>query len=1170
MPKTFGKKYFGKDRKAKIAKGDPNFKKGHFDSTTFWKSKTQKAAIDLEKKVFHGVNSLKLQETALKAKTYDTQLKKKQEELEKIKENGGLYGKIRGRALWRIRSSAEVKAKALANNARYLKAKKEEYDAKSTELLKTLQAAEVKKRKGGDTTGDVGLVKAESLANALAHIKTTHDAKMTAAKTAKQAEVDKLGRLVSEKTTVDSAYTKATKDYYDVKDSGKVIYEVDPATNLPKIDPKTNKPVPMTLEALKKDMKDKKAARTAFYSSPQTQEIKDLARKLKSEKKIQYISAQNLGNVARGSKRGIEVKNKSKSAAFAATETVRQLRKDAQKGRTMKKIRQYASKKMQGELAERYLKAQTLLKTPPPGGYTRADKKTIKQGIKAKAMFGVFARTGIKVLIEDPEKKAQIESMVTRSQKERNEFIKDQAPQIAVDKAARAVVLAQKTFNEAAKGRFFGNNPDKLAARTKDPQTVLTAAKKTLQNAQFKAAEIPQFARIQVNNAQSKINKATKKVEKLEARVNSLRKIGNQKEKFFFTSKGRKEAVESALEALGKAQTNLSKVRTNVSTGQLVAAKMTVAKAKDTNAFFRTPDAATTNTGKPLKPLTPEQQAERTKKLKAISNSPEGQADAAAKAEKQAQEDLEKASPEKKSEAAEVLAQAKERTKAANAVVLAARTPEAKQARAASAAIEEAKKQGKSLNEQTKAGEVAIATEIKRQEDEATKIRQDSNTEKLAQAQIQANTKKIKDEEAKIAKQAQAELNRAVATPEGQKAKKEIEALTQKRAISEVQKPELLVAATEAAIQVKPVIPAPAPSPEKQAAEQVKQEVLSAKQTATLALAEARKDKAAAEAEKDPRLKAIAEAKAVASKNLAQSAVEDLKLKKTELKEAEETAAKASPKRVMREKQQQAFEQVAGLRKRAKEETDGSLKDALLKEISQKQAAADKMIQEEKKSLRQAAATPTAAQVAQVAQAEATKAKAAKQKELNTPQAKAEAGVVVALKEVAKLRTQAQAEPDKAKQLKLLNEVKQKQAAADQLQKSVAALPTVVIAPVVAPLTTPTTPIPVVAPLPPTTAPVVATTTTPVVAPLPQTVVAPLPPTVVAPVVASSAASSAPPPPPSLPPAAATLTPPPSPKVDRKAAKAKKQAANKARAEIAKEQSNADEKTGQNLAAFLA
>ena len=127
-------KQFGKNIKIKLGPDEPSFKRGFWGSKTFWKGKTQKAAIKQEKEVFHGKSSLKLQESVLKEKKYEDLLSQKQKELKKIT-NEGVVGAIRGKKLFRIRSANEIKARALVNNVRYLTSKQKQYSKKSASSL---------------------------------------------------------------------------------------------------------------------------------------------------------------------------------------------------------------------------------------------------------------------------------------------------------------------------------------------------------------------------------------------------------------------------------------------------------------------------------------------------------------------------------------------------------------------------------------------------------------------------------------------------------------------------------------------------------------------------------------------------------------------------------------------------------------------------------------------------------------------------------------------------------------------------------------------------------------------------------------------------------------------------------------------------------------------------
>jgi hypothetical protein len=435
------KKQFGtKDRQVKATEGDPSFKRGFFNRKTFFQGKTQKAAQQLEKQVFHGVNSLKLQETAHKANAYTAKLKAKEESINALRKQSGTIGKAKGLLSWGFRTKAQKDLSVAIRNQKYLKEKKKQYEVESTKLLNKLK---------GQSTAKTNTVLAQktSLSNALTHLKKSHNTKMEAAKTAKQAEVDKLKRLVSVKTTVNSDFTKATKDYYDAKQSGKVI------TNA------AGKPIP--IDILRTKMVTAKQAKNAFNTSSQSTEIKTLGKKLKTEKKIQYIKAENLGNVARGSKKGMEVKNKATRATFTASLNVRQARKDAIKG-TLKKLQQYAAPETQEKLAKRITEADALLKnTTKKGIYTKQERQAIKDGLKARAIFGAFSRTGVEIQLQNPGDQVKIASIIAESQKKRNDFIGTQASQIALNKANSDYKNASNKLIKTQKFQLFRRSTTK-------------------------------------------------------------------------------------------------------------------------------------------------------------------------------------------------------------------------------------------------------------------------------------------------------------------------------------------------------------------------------------------------------------------------------------------------------------------------------------------------------------------------------------------------------------------------------------------------------------------------------------------------------------------------------------------------------------------------------------
>jgi hypothetical protein len=441
------KKQFGtKDRQVKATEGDPSFKRGFFNRKTFFQGKTQKAAQQLEKQVFHGVNSLKLQETAHKANAYTAKLKAKEESINALRKQSGTIGKAKGLLSWGFRTKAQKDLSVAIRNQKYLKEKKKQYEVESTKLLNKLK---------GQSTAKTNTVLAQktSLSNALTHLKKSHNTKMEAAKTAKQAEVDKLKRLVSVKTTVNSDFTKATKDYYDAKQSGKVI------TN------GNGKPIP--LDILRTKMVTAKQAQNAFNTSSQATEIKTLGKKLKTEKKIQYIKAENLGNVARGSKKGMEVKNKATRATFTASLNVRQARKDAIKG-TLKKLQQYAAPETQEKLAKRITEADALLKnTTKKGIYTKQERQAIKDGLKARAIFGAFSRTGVEIQLKDPK---TIQGIIAESQQKREKFIKDQGSQILLNKAQSVVNTSTNKIAKLQKFQLFRRNSTKEKQLTAERQ----------------------------------------------------------------------------------------------------------------------------------------------------------------------------------------------------------------------------------------------------------------------------------------------------------------------------------------------------------------------------------------------------------------------------------------------------------------------------------------------------------------------------------------------------------------------------------------------------------------------------------------------------------------------------------------------------------------------------
>ena len=456
------KKQFGtKDRQVKANEGGPSFKRSFYNRKTFFQGKTQKAAQQLEKEVFHGVNSLKLQETAHKANAYTAKLKAKEESINALRKQSGTIGKAKGLLSWGFRSKAQKDLSVAIRNQKYLKEKKKQYEVESTKLLNKLK---------GQNTAKTNTVLAQktSLSNALKHLKNTHNTKMEAAKSAKQAEVDKLKRLVSVKTTVNSDFTKATKDYYDAKQSGKVI------TN------GNGKPIP--LDILRTKMVTAKQAQNAFNTSSQATEIKTLGKKLKTEKKIQYIKAENLGNVARGTKKGMEDKNKATRATFTASLNVRQARKDAIKG-TLKKLQQYAAPETQEKLAKRITEADALLKnTTKKGIYTKQERQAIKDGLKARAIFGAFSRTGVEIQLQNPGDQVKIASIIAESQKKRNDFIGTQASQIALNKANSDYKNASNKLIKTQKFQLFrrSSTKEKQLSVERDKQYKALQAEKPL------------------------------------------------------------------------------------------------------------------------------------------------------------------------------------------------------------------------------------------------------------------------------------------------------------------------------------------------------------------------------------------------------------------------------------------------------------------------------------------------------------------------------------------------------------------------------------------------------------------------------------------------------------------------------------------------------------------
>jgi hypothetical protein len=403
----------------------PALKKKWYDKTTSLKSATQIKAEQTQKKLFHGLNAFKLQETARKATAYTELLKTKQANVEKKREEAGTIGQAKGMFSWG-RTKEQKALKSAESNLSYLKKKQSSYNKKSTGLLAQLQAASSKKiaaeTASGKKTNTTNLAGKTTLANALSSIKTGYNTKMKEKQQVRQEKVDTLQKLVVQKQEVDTKLTKATKDYYDARKTGKKIMS-------------SNGTKELSIAELKTIMQAAEVDKKAFDSSPKGKEIETLAKTLKTQKKIEFIKSNQLFNVARGSVQGQVFKDEAKKEAFTSTLNVRQARANARKG-TLKKLEKYASPDGQKLLASRIAESDKLL-AEKKSTYTKEERKIIKGGLKAKSVFGALSRTGVPLLVEEGDKQ-KIQGIINASQAKREVLLTKYGTNIATNKFKRA------------------------------------------------------------------------------------------------------------------------------------------------------------------------------------------------------------------------------------------------------------------------------------------------------------------------------------------------------------------------------------------------------------------------------------------------------------------------------------------------------------------------------------------------------------------------------------------------------------------------------------------------------------------------------------------------------------------------------------------------------------
>jgi len=361
--------------------------------------------------------------------------------------------------------------------------------------LKELPSLEKKKIKAAETASDIlkamkaqpkllkfaELQSAQSLDYAVNTMKKRYNAEITKKKEVREGDVNRLKSLVLEKTTLESDYAKAKKEYYDVK-TRKVEVK----------NPDTNKPY--TVEELKKKMVKLKGDIDIFNKSGNPAEIKTLVKYLKKGTKEQLISGENIirrtsirgrGSLnKRGIKRGNEeynkIQKKYKADVTNQLSNLKQLKRNAKKG-TYEKIKQYASYDKQQKLAQNIKNAEGL-KPENFGTYSRKQKKILKKARTAKAIFAAFERTGIPMQVEDQAIKSIIEANKTKRNANKNNFNtrqnrvggKERANQIyKIQKASRKIMNAEEKLTEVNKSKTFRltSYKDKQIADLKDKKS---------------------------------------------------------------------------------------------------------------------------------------------------------------------------------------------------------------------------------------------------------------------------------------------------------------------------------------------------------------------------------------------------------------------------------------------------------------------------------------------------------------------------------------------------------------------------------------------------------------------------------------------------------------------------------------------------------------------------